>query len=103
MVSGVGSPSSWRDPVEPRKTTSADLSFLVGPSEPPLSELTLGQLLKGKAAAGSSRPCLIFPEADYRATYGELYERTLEVAKGLLEISSMEIELEFLQGMFQLT
>jgi long-chain acyl-CoA synthetase len=84
MAGALGnSTSQWRAAASENKTSTSP-SFLVGPSEPPLSELTLGQLLKKQAAVGPSRPCVVFPEANYRATYGELYTRTLKVAKGLL-------------------
>jgi non-ribosomal peptide synthetase component F len=84
MVSVVGKPSSQRRAAESQDKASTSPSYLVGPSEPPLSELTLGQLLKKQTEVRPSRPCLVFSEANYRATYGELYERTLKVAKGLL-------------------
>jgi non-ribosomal peptide synthetase component F len=84
MANAVGKPSTQRRAAESEDKASTTLSFLVGPSEPPLSELTLGQLLKKQAEVGPLRPCLVFSEANYRVTYGELYTCTLKVAKGLL-------------------
>jgi acyl-CoA synthetase (AMP-forming)/AMP-acid ligase II len=61
-----------------------DLSILRGPTELPLWDITLSQLLQQQVEAGPSRQCVIFPEVEYRATYEQLYARTLEVAKGLI-------------------
>ncbi|TVY32606.1 putative acyl-CoA synthetase [Lachnellula occidentalis] len=58
--------------------------ILVGPTEPPLWNLTLSQLLKQQTEATPSGQCVVFPEAGYRATYQQLYQNTLAVAKGLL-------------------
>lgn len=59
-------------------------SILVGPTEPSLWNLTLSQLLKQQTEATPSGQCVVFPEAGYRATYQQLYQNTLAVAKGLL-------------------
>ncbi|TVY93943.1 putative acyl-CoA synthetase, partial [Lachnellula willkommii] len=59
-------------------------SILVGPTEPSLWNLTLSQLLKQQTEATPSAQCVVFPEAGYRATYQQLYQNTLAVAKGLL-------------------
>lgn len=61
-----------------------DLSILSGPTEHPLWDITLSQLLQQQVEADPSRQCVIFPEAQYRATYEQLYARSLEVAKGLI-------------------
>ena len=63
---------------------SKNLSILTGPTEPPLWSLTLGQLLKQQAQTAPSSQCVVFPQAEYRATYQQLYHKTLIVAKGLL-------------------
>ncbi|TVY68689.1 putative acyl-CoA synthetase [Lachnellula suecica] len=63
---------------------SNNLSILIGPIEPPLWNLTLGQFLKQHAQTAPSSPCLVFPQAQYRATYKQLYDRTIPVAKGLI-------------------
>jgi long-chain acyl-CoA synthetase len=59
-------------------------SFLTGPTEPPLWNLTLGELLRQQADYGPSRPCIVFPEYNHRVTYQQLYHKTLTIAKGLL-------------------
>jgi acyl-CoA synthetase (AMP-forming)/AMP-acid ligase II len=59
-------------------------SFLTGPTEPPLWNLTLGELLRQQADDIPSRPCIFFPEYNHRVTYRQLYHKTLTVAKGLL-------------------
>ena len=59
-------------------------SILAGPLEPPLWDMTLGELLKQRATEGPSNPCIVFPEVHHRATYELLYKKTLSAAKGLL-------------------
>jgi len=60
------------------------LSTLVGPTEPSLWNITLSQLLKQQTETTPSGQCVVFPEAGYRATYQQLYQSTLAVAKGLV-------------------
>lgn len=60
------------------------LSYLQGPTDEKLWNLTLSQLLLRETQAGPTRQCLVFPEAKYRVTYSGLYQRTLKVAKGLI-------------------
>ncbi len=60
------------------------LSYLIGPNEPILWDITLSDLLKKQASTYPTRQCIVFSEVSHRATYDQLYHRTLEVAKGLL-------------------
>lgn len=67
-----------------RLPIAPNLSLVVGPREPALWNLTLSQLLEQQVAAGESRQCVVFPEVHHRATYHQLYKKSLAVAKGLL-------------------
>ncbi|KAH6717402.1 hypothetical protein BKA61DRAFT_547269 [Leptodontidium sp. MPI-SDFR-AT-0119] len=67
-------------------TDSTKPSILVGESTSPLWDLTLTQLLQKQVELNPSRECVVFPESRYRASYSELYETTLGVAKGLRAI-----------------
>lgn len=73
-------------PVESSTTSqlTSKLSFLEGPTHEALWSLTLSQVLLREARLGPLRPCLVFPEANYRVTYSEFYQRTLVVAKSLI-------------------
>lgn len=61
-------------------------SFLVGEVQSPLWEITLTQLLQQQVLSNPSGECVIFPEYNYRKTYNQLYQTTLEVAQGLRAI-----------------
>jgi AMP-binding enzyme len=61
-------------------------SFVVGEVQTPLWEITLTQLLQQQVLSNPSGECVIFPEHNYRATYNQLYQTTLEVAQGLRAI-----------------
>lgn len=69
-----------------RSASAPNSSFLVGDTQTPLCNTTLTQLLQQQARQHPSRECVIFPEYGYRATYSELYETTLEVARSLQTI-----------------
>ncbi|KAH8652656.1 putative long-chain-fatty-acid-CoA ligase [Tricladium varicosporioides] len=60
------------------------LSFLTGPTDVKLWDVTVGQLLKQQAIAHPSRECVVFPETNQRLTYEQLYLSSLAVSKGLL-------------------
>ncbi|EON63135.1 hypothetical protein W97_02362 [Coniosporium apollinis CBS 100218] len=59
-------------------------SFLTGPTDPRLWNITLGEMLKKQADTGPSRQCLVFPEFGQRSTYMQLHKRSLAVSKGLI-------------------
>jgi acyl-CoA synthetase (AMP-forming)/AMP-acid ligase II len=67
-----------------RSSEQPPLSHLIGPTEVPLWNITLSELLRREALKGPFRQCVVFVEADYRATYQQLHQRSLAVAKGLL-------------------
>jgi non-ribosomal peptide synthetase component F len=65
---------------------SLNPSFLVGEVQSPLWEITLTQLLQQQVLSNPSGECVVFPEYNYRKTYNQLYQTTLEVAQGLQAI-----------------
>ncbi|KAG4435289.1 hypothetical protein IFR05_009215 [Cadophora sp. M221] len=69
-----------------RVTDSANPSLLVGESSSPLWDITLTQLLQKQVELNPSRECVVFSESGYRASYSELHETTLGIAKGLRAI-----------------
>ncbi|RJE23324.1 long-chain-fatty-acid-CoA ligase [Aspergillus sclerotialis] len=60
------------------------LSLVAGPTDPPLLNLTLGQLLARQVVAYGAVECLVFPWTGARWTYAELSSEADKVAKGLL-------------------
>jgi acyl-CoA synthetase (AMP-forming)/AMP-acid ligase II len=62
---------------------SEALSIVKGSTTQPLWNITLSQLLSRQAELAPQQQCIIFPEHKHRATYGQLYQRTLDVARGL--------------------
>lgn len=67
-----------------RSSEQPPLSYLTGSTEVPLWDITLSDLLRREVTKGPSRQCVVFVEAGYRATYQQLLQRSLAVAKGLL-------------------
>lgn len=64
--------------------SSEALSIVKGSTEQPVWDITLSQLLKQQAELGPHRQCVVFLAHKYRATYQQLYQTTLTVAKGLI-------------------
>lgn len=62
------------------------LSFLQGPVEPPLVDLTLGELLDLQTYQHGTRECIVIPWTGARWTYNELNQQSLLLAKALLEM-----------------
>lgn len=60
------------------------LSLVAGPTDPPLLNLTLGQLLARQVAAYGALECLVFPWTGARWTYADLNNEADNVARGLL-------------------
>ncbi|KAG6026714.1 hypothetical protein E4U41_001186, partial [Claviceps citrina] len=60
------------------------LSLLQGPLEPPLVDLTLGELLELQSDQYGSRECLVIPWTGARWTYGELDRQSSLLARALL-------------------
>lgn len=71
-----------KDPAVPAPLDA--LSIVKGSTEPPLWNITLSQLLRQQAEQSPQLPCVVFSAHAYRATYKQLYLRTLEVARGLI-------------------
>ncbi|KAK0101857.1 hypothetical protein ONS95_001330 [Cadophora gregata] len=69
-----------------KMTNHCKPSLLVGDSTSQLWDLTLTQLLQKQAGLNPSRPCVVFPEYNYRVSYAELYHKSIKVAKGLKKI-----------------
>ena len=63
---------------------SVPLSIVAGPTDPPLVNLTLGQLLTRQTVSFGSVECLVFPWTGARWTYADLNNEADKVAKGLL-------------------
>lgn len=62
------------------------LSFLQGPVEPPLVDLTLGELLELQTYQHGTKECLIIPWTGARWTYNELNQQSSLLARALLEM-----------------
>ncbi|KAH8892327.1 acetyl-CoA synthetase-like protein [Thozetella sp. PMI_491] len=62
------------------------LSLVRGTTDPPLIELTLGQLVDRQAQLYSDREAVIVGWTQARITYRDMAKRTKELAKGLLAI-----------------
>ncbi|KAG6006011.1 hypothetical protein E4U21_007437 [Claviceps maximensis] len=62
------------------------LSLLHGPVEPPLVDLTLGELLELQTYEHGERECLVIPWTGARWTYNHLNQQASLLAKALLEM-----------------
>lgn len=60
------------------------LSLVTGPTNVPLLNLTLGQLLVRQAETYGNLECLVFPWTRARWTYADLNDKADKVANGLL-------------------
>ena len=67
--------------LQPRPTA---LSFVVGPTQPPLLNLTLGQLLARQTEGYGDLECLVVPWTGARWTYADLDYEADKVARALL-------------------
>lgn len=76
----------------PPQTSEADaavpqqqrLSHLHGPADPPLVDLTLGELLELQTYQFGTRECLVIPWTGARWTYNELNQQSTFLARALL-------------------
>ncbi|RDW95257.1 hypothetical protein BP5796_01020 [Coleophoma crateriformis] len=66
--------------------TLQELSFVQGPSEPALLELSLGQLLQAQAVKHSRSDAIVCSWTGIRYTYEQLYKRSRKLAKALLTL-----------------
>ena len=60
------------------------LSVLHGPTDPPLIDLTLAEVLDFQCERFGSRECLIVPWTNTRWTYSDLTEESIKLAKALV-------------------
>ncbi|KAI1658294.1 4-coumarate-CoA ligase [Daldinia decipiens] len=62
------------------------LSYLEGPVDPPLVDLTLGELLDLQCQHHGSRECIVTPWTGARWTYNELNQQSSQLARTLLSL-----------------
>jgi hypothetical protein len=62
------------------------LSVLQGPIDPPLVDLTLGELLELQTYNHGSRECLVIPWTGARWTYNDLSQQSYLLAQALLDM-----------------
>lgn len=70
------------DPTAPTQK----LSLLHGPSDPPLVDLTLGELLELQTYQYGTKECLVIPWTGARWTYHELNQQSSALAQSLLNM-----------------
>lgn len=62
------------------------LSILHGPRDPPLVDLSLGELLELQTYQHGTKECLVIPWTGARWTYNELNQQSLLLAQALLKM-----------------
>lgn len=62
------------------------LSLLHGPRDPPLVDLSLGELLELQTYQHGTKECLVIPWTGARWTYNELNQQSLLLAQALLKM-----------------
>ncbi|KAG5987471.1 hypothetical protein E4U54_004981 [Claviceps lovelessii] len=82
----MSTPQSTQQSSPPTQPSSEKLSFLQGPVEPPLVDLTLGELLELQTYQHGTKECLIIPWTGARWTYNHLNQQSSLLAKALLEM-----------------
>lgn len=65
---------------------SQKLSILHGPNDPPLVDLTLGELLELQTYQFGTKECLVIPWTGARWTYNELNQQSSSLAQALLDM-----------------
>lgn len=68
------------------KDLGQGLSILQGPADPPLIDLTLGELLEFQSYQHGSKECIIMPWTGARWTYNKLNEESSALALSLLDL-----------------
>ncbi|KAH8173958.1 AMP-binding enzyme domain-containing protein [Sarocladium implicatum] len=71
-------------PSVPNMPPQHEEALLYGAKEPPLWEITIGQLIRDKASQYHDRTAVIIPWQGFRSTYGELLTRCRRVSRALL-------------------
>lgn len=73
--------------IQPAPTAPTQkLSLLHGPSDPPLVDLTLGELLELQTYQYGTKECLVIPWTGARWTYHELNQQSSALAQSLLNM-----------------
>lgn len=62
------------------------LSYLEGPVDPPLVDLTLGELLDLQCQHHGSQECIVTPWTGARWTYNELNQQSSQLARSLMSL-----------------
>ncbi|KAI1439788.1 4-coumarate-CoA ligase [Annulohypoxylon stygium] len=75
-------PPSMPDPQFQRQK----LSYLEGPVDPPLVDLTLGELLDLQCQHHGSQECIVTPWTGARWTYNELNQQSSQLARSLMSL-----------------
>lgn len=70
----------------PQNSTTKSLSVVEGPTHPPLTKITFGQLVDKQAEKYGSKDAIVVPWTGARLSYANLRERTQAVARGLLAL-----------------
>ncbi|KAE8142434.1 hypothetical protein BDV38DRAFT_267717 [Aspergillus pseudotamarii] len=69
--------------IQPPRVTE-QLSIVYGPTQPPLLDITLGELLALQSLQYGEHECLVFPWTGTRWTYSDLNDEADRLARGLL-------------------
>ncbi|GAP91068.1 putative acyl- synthetase [Rosellinia necatrix] len=72
-------------PYQPQ-SRQENLSLLYGPVDPPLVDLTLGELLDLQCQHHGAQECIVTPWTGARWTYNELNQQSSQLAKALMSI-----------------
>ena len=73
-------------PLEAAEFERQTLSILQGPVDPPLVDLTLGELLDLQCQHHGHQECLVTPWTGARWTYNELNQQSLQLARALVAL-----------------
>lgn len=68
------------------QTQGQNLSILHGPVDPPLVDLTLGELLDLQCQHHGAQECIVIPWTGARWTYNELNQQSSQLARALMSI-----------------
>lgn len=71
---------------QPRAPPTQKLSILHGPVDPPLVDLTLGELLELQTYQHGTKECIVIPWTGARWTYNELHQQSSLLAQSLLDM-----------------
>ena len=77
--------SSSMPPLQPQ-AQAQQLSLLEGPVDPPLVDLTFGELLDLQCQHHGTQECIVTPWTGARWTYNELNQQSSQLARGLMAL-----------------